>query len=400
MASGGTSFKYVIIGGGIAGASAIAGIRDIDPDGAILLICSEPHLPYHRPPLSKGLWLGKKTVNDIFADPAGDYEARGVTIVTADPAEHVDTRDKTIVCASRRSSTYETLLIATGGSPRTLSGGQAGITYYRYLDDYVSLKKELVPGKSVVIVGGGFIGSEMAAVLSACGVGVTMICPDAHPCAAVFPASLGASVQARFEMAGIRILANDRAIGFDLTGSRPVTRTLSGQSLASDCIIAGIGIMPSTDIAETAGILCDNGIVVDEHLQTSDPGVFAAGDVARFPYHALSSLMRVEHWDNAVSQGRLAGRNMAGAHEAYEHMPYFFSDMFEYGYEAVGDVNTSYDTVEDWQTEYEKGVIYYVKNGKCVGILLFNVWDKCDAARAIIKEGSSRPASALRGAIR
>jgi 3-phenylpropionate/trans-cinnamate dioxygenase ferredoxin reductase subunit len=146
--------------------------------------------------------------------------------------------------------------------------------------------------------------------------------------------------------------------------------------------------------------LCDHGIVVNEQLQSSDPDVFAAGDVARFPYHALSSLLRVEHWDNAMSQGKCAGRNMAGAHEPYSHMPYFFSDLFEYGYEAVGDVNSLYDTVEDWQKEYEKGVLYYLKNGRCVGVLLFNVWDRLDTARAVIRDGATGSAAALRGAIR
>jgi 3-phenylpropionate/trans-cinnamate dioxygenase ferredoxin reductase component len=393
-------FKYVIVGGGVAGASAVAGIRDIDASSAILLICSEPHLPYHRPPLSKGLWLGKKSVNDIFVNPETYYETNKVALVNGNPAERLDARNKTVTCASGTEYSYGSLLIATGGTPRTFSGGQAGINYYRYLDDYVSLRKELVAGKSVVIAGGGFIGSEMAAVLSACGVGVTMVVPERYLCASVFPVSLGTAVLARFARAGIRILTEDKPLGFDMTGTRPVTRTVRGETIVSDCIIAGIGLMPSSEIAEKAGLLCDNGIVVNERLQTSAPDVYAAGDVARFPYHALSSLMRMEHWDNAVSQGRLAGRNMAGAQEAYGHMPYFFSDLFEYGYEAVGDVSPSSDTIEDWQKEHEKGVIYYVKNNRCVGVLLFNVWDKCDAARAIIRAGTSQPVSALRGAIR
>ncbi len=399
MATNENFFTYIIVGGGVAGASAIAGIRDVDKSGTILLLCSEPHLPYHRPPLSKGLWLGKKAVGDIFVNPVGYYEDNGVSLVNGNPAEKLDARNKTVACASGAVYSYTSLLIATGGTPRTFSGGQAGINYYRYLDDYVSLKKELVPGKSVVVAGGGFIGSEMAAVLSACGVGVTMVFPERYPCASVFPASLGKAVLARFARAGIRMLTEDKPLGFDLTGARPAARTLRGEAIATDCIIAGIGMRPSSEIAERAGLLCDNGIVVNEHLQTSDPDVYAAGDVARFPYHALSSLMRVEHWDNAVSQGRLAGRNMAGAQEAYAHMPYFFSDLFEYGYEAVGDVNPSFDTIEDWQKEHEKGVIYYVKNNRCVGVLLFNVWDKCDAARAIIQAGPAQPVSALRGAI-
>jgi NADPH-dependent 2,4-dienoyl-CoA reductase/sulfur reductase-like enzyme len=306
--------------------------------------------------------------------------------------------NKTALCSSGAEYSFQKLLIATGGAPKTLPGGQAGISYFRYLDDYDSLRRELVPGKSAVIVGGGFIGSEMAAALSANKIGVTMLFPGRYPCEAVFPPSLGEVVRSRFERAGIRMLTEQKPVGFDLSGTRPATRTQSGEKIESDCIIAGIGIRPSAEIAEKAGIVCDNGVVVNEQLQSSAPDIYAAGDVARFPYHALSSLMRVEHWDNAIFQGKCAGRNMAGAHEAYTHMPYFFSDLFEYGYEAVGDVNASYDTVEDWQKEYDKGVVYFVKNQRCVGVFLLNVWDKCDAARAVITDGAV--GSALRGAIR
>ncbi len=391
-------YKYVIVGGGIAGASAIEGIREIDNSGRILLICGEPHLPYHRPPLSKGLWLGKKKVEDIFAHDGGFYESNGVTIVSANPAETISVRDKTVHCVNGTAFSYGSLLVATGGSPRTFSGGQAGIGYYRYLDDYVSLRRELMPGKAVAIVGGGFIGSEMAAVLSATGIFVTMIFPEKSLCPAVFPASLAGAVRARFEKAGVRILAEDKPKVFNMSGSQPVIETVKGESIKADCIIAGLGINPATQIAEKAGLDCDNGIVVNERLQTSQPDVYAAGDVARFPYPVLATRVRVEHWDNALSQGRLAGRNMAGAGESYTHMPYFFSDLFEYGYEAVGDVDASYETVEDWQKENEKGVIYYLKDSRCVGVLLLNVWDKCDAAREIIRGRSS--ASVVRGAIR
>lgn len=400
MAANKLHFKYVIVGGGVAGASAVEGIREVDNDGTILIICSEPQLPYNRPPLSKGLWLGKKSLADIFVHDAAFYESMKVTVENSDPAESIDARNKTVVCSSGTSFFYDSLLIATGGTPRTFSGGQAGIEYYRYLDDYVSLRKELTPGKTAVVIGGGFIGSEMAAVLSANEIGVTMIFPDLYPCAAVFPPSLGKAVMARFAAAGIRLIPSDKAISFNVGGNQPVVTTARGETIVSDCIIAGIGILPSTEIAENAGLRCDNGIVVDEQLRTSDSNIFAAGDVARFPYAALGELMRVEHWDNAVMQGRLAGKNMAGAHEPYTHLPYFFSDLFEFGYEAVGDVNSSYEIFEDWVTENKKGVMYYLKNQRCVGVLLLNVWDKCDAAREIIKAGKRQPAMALRGAIR
>jgi|WetSurMetagenome_2_1015567.scaffolds.fasta_scaffold03038_6 3-phenylpropionate/trans-cinnamate dioxygenase ferredoxin reductase component len=393
-------FRYVIVGGGLAGASAVAGIREIDKNSPVLLMCSEPHFPYHRPPLSKGLWLGKKSVDDIYVNPAGYYEANGVTLISGHPAERVDARNKTVSCGNGLIYSYDSLLIATGGTPRTFSGGQAGVSYFRYLDDYTSLRKELVPGKSALVIGGGFIGSEMAAALSACGIKVTMLFPEKYPCASVFPESLGKAVLDRFVRAGVSVFSEDKPRGFDLSGRHGASvGTEKGETLAADCIIAGIGIRPSIEIAEKAGLLCDNGIVVNERLQTSDPNIFAAGDVARFPYHALSSLVRLEHWDNALAQGRLAGRNMAGAHDAYTYMPYFFSDIFEYGYEAVGEINPALDTIEDWRKDREKGVVYYLKNDRCVGVLLFNVWEKVDAARELIKAGPAQPVAALRGAI-
>jgi NADPH-dependent 2,4-dienoyl-CoA reductase/sulfur reductase-like enzyme len=400
MAANRIHFKYVIVGGGVAGASAVDGIREVDKNGTILIICSEPQLPYNRPPLSKGLWLGKTSLADIFVHDAAFYESMKVTVENGDPAESIDARKKTVICSSRTSYSYDSLLVATGGTPRTFSGGQAGIEYYRYLDDFVSLHKELTPGKTAAVIGGGFIGSEMAVVLSANGIGVTMVFPDPYPCAAVFPPSLGTAVMARFAAAGIRLLPSDKAVSFNVGGNQPVITTAQGETIVSDCIIAGIGILPSTEIAENAGLRCDNGIVVDEQLCTSDHSIFAAGDVARFPCTALGSLIRVEHWDNAVMQGRLAGRNMAGAHDPYTHLPYFFSDLFKFGYEAVGDVNASYEVFEDWITKSEKGVIYYLKDQRCVGVLLLNVWEKCDAAREIIRAGKRQPATDLRGCIR
>jgi NADPH-dependent 2,4-dienoyl-CoA reductase/sulfur reductase-like enzyme len=164
-------------------------------------------------------------------------------------------------------------------------------------------------------------------------------------------------------------------------------------------LIVGVGIMPSTELAEGAGLELSNGVVVDELLRTSSLDIYAAGDNAFFPYQALGRRMRIEHWDNAVTQGKWVGRNMAGTAEPYTHMPYFFSDLFEFGYEAVGDVDSRLSTYADWQKENDTGVIYYLEDGKVRGMMMCNVWEKVDVARDMIRRGERVSVESLRGAL-
>ncbi len=182
-------------------------------------------------------------------------------------------------------------------------------------------------------------------------------------------------------------------------GNTFITQTERGEQIESDLVVIGIGIVPAVELAEGAGLETGNGIVVNEYLQTSHADIYAAGDNALFPYQALGQQMRIEHWDNALNQGKWAGRNMAGAREPFTYMPYFYSDLFEFGYEAVGDVNTELDTFADWQKENDTGVIYYLKDGKVRGAMMCNVWGKLDAARDLIRKGERMTSDDLRGAI-
>jgi NADPH-dependent 2,4-dienoyl-CoA reductase/sulfur reductase-like enzyme len=268
------------------------------------------------------------------------------------------------------------------------------------LDDYLRLRKESTEGKSAVVIGGGFIGSEMAAALALNKINVTMVFPEAYLVSRVFPESLGKAIQHQYRARGITILANDRPTGFSKNGSRFVTYTVSGKKIESDLVIVGIGIAPSLELPKKAGLQTANGIIVDEYLQASLPDIYAAGDIAFFRYQALGKQARVEHWDNALNQGKWAGRNMAGAHEPYTYMPYFFSDLFEFGFEAVGEVDSSLETVFDWQKENDTGVIYYMKDGKVRGAMMCNVWDKVEQARALIRRAEPMAPEQLRNAIR
>lgn len=387
-------FAHVIVGGGLAAASAAEGIRELNPSDPVLILGQENHLPYDRPPLSKKLWFGKKKVADIFLHDAEFYTGKGIDVRPGTQVIAIDPQRREVRDTNGSSYKFEKLLLATGGNPRLLSipgGTLEEICYYRTLDDYSRLRGEVGEGKSAVVIGGGFIGSEIAAALCSNQVSVTMIFPDSYLVQRVFPEGLGRAMQEQFANRGIQILSGDTPMSFEKRGGRFVTRTRAGKSIESDFVIVGVGIQPSTALASAAGLTVDNGILVNEFLQTTHPDIFAAGDNANFPYSALNQRMRVEHWDNALNQGKQAGRNMAGANESYDYMPYFFSDLFEFGYEAVGEVDSRLETFADWQKENDTGVIYYHRNGIIRGAMMCNVWGKVDWARSLIRAGEKIP---------
>jgi len=395
-------FDYVIVGGGLAGASAVQGIRELDTQGSILLVGEETHLPYDRPPLSKKLWFGKARVEDIFIHDQRFYDDLGVSMMLGTRVEKLDVQEKSITVANGGRYGFGKLLLATGTKPRRIAipgGDLEGICYYRTLDDYLRMKNESKVRKSVLIVGGGFIGSELAAALNS-GLEVAMIFPSATICQRVLPEKLGLAVQQHFQERGIRVMPADFPTAISKSGDKFRTETASGKSLESDLVIIGIGVDPSIGLAQEAGLKVGNGIVVNEYLESSHPGIHAAGDNAFFPYRALGHGMRIEHWDNALSQGKLAGRNMAGAHEAFTYQPYFFSDLFEFGYEATGEVDASFEIFADWQKENHTGVIYYLRDERVRGVMMCNVWDRLDVARELIRKNERVSPESLRGFIR
>lgn len=394
--------KYVIVGGALAGASAIEGIRKRDAAGSILLLGRESDLPYDRPPLSKKLWFGTMKPEEALLHDAAFYTAQKVDLALGVEVTGLDAPGKTVADGGGNQHRYDKLLLATGGVPRRLSipGGDApGICYYRYLSDYHRIRQEAGDGKSVVVIGGGFIGSELAAALSTNRLDVTMVFQDPYLAARVFPEGLGRAIQESYRSRGVTVLAGDEPVAVEKQGSRFVTRTKNGKRMESDILIVGVGIEPSTGLAQSAGLTLENGIAVNEYLQTSDPNIYAAGDNAFYPCPVLGIKRRIEHWDNARAQGEHAGLNMAGANEPFTYLPFFFSDLFEFGYEAVGDVDARLETFADWQTENETGVIYYLKDGKVRGAMMCNVWDKVDAARELIAKGETVTREGLKGAI-
>jgi len=397
------SYTYIIVGAGLAGGCAAGAIRQSDEKDSILLIGDEKHLPYDRPDLSKKLWFGKKKLEQIFLHDQKFYEKNEIQVILGSRIVELDAKLKSIKDDKGNTYRYDKLLLATGGVPRTLAipgGDLEGICYFRYLDDYLRIRKEAKEGKSAVVIGGGFIGSEIAAALNINQVNVSMVFPEPYLVQRVFPDYLGNAIQQRYIERGVGILNSDKPSSFAKNGDKFITRTDNEKQIESDLLIVGIGIMPVINLAQQAGLKIGNGIVVNEYLQTSDPDIYAAGDNAFFPYQALGQNMRIEHWDNAVNQGKWAGRNMAGAHEQFDYMPYFYSDLFEFGYEAVGDVDSQLETFADWQKENDTGVIYYLKEEKVRGLMMCNVWGKVDAARELIKKGERVRPENLAGIIR
>lgn len=387
------SCDYLIIGGGMAAAAA-HGIREHDKKGSISLLGAEAHPPYDRPPLTKDLWTGKKKTQDIWRDIEGDR----ATCIPGRHAVKLDPPSKIVTDDRGDEYSYGKLLIATGGTPRRIAGLEGDrVLYYRTLDDYHALRDAIRKGMRVAVIGGGFIGSEIAAALAMSDCKVTQLIGEDAIGARVYPAALAASVTDYFRDRGVDVRTGAKVTGGEV-GDEGVTLALQGGvEVEAEWVVAGMGITPNLQLARDAGLDVGDGILVDEQLRTSAQDIWAAGDAANYPDATLAERRRVEHEDAALTMGEHAGANMAGAGKPYTHLPYFYSDLFELGYEAVGDLDARMQTIEDWKEPYREGVVYYLKNNRVRGVLLWNVWDQKDNARKLIAEKGPFDAAALKG---
>jgi NADPH-dependent 2,4-dienoyl-CoA reductase/sulfur reductase-like enzyme len=389
--------QYLIIGGGMTADAAAKGIREVDPTGSVGLIGSELDPPYDRPPLSKKLWKGKPFESIWRGTPEKE-----VTLYLGRTVQSLDLQAKVATDDRGDTYTYEKLLLATGGAPRRLSFGGQDVIYFRTVQDYRKLRALSEERQHFAIIGGGFIGSEVAAALAMNGKQVTLLLPQEGIGWRLFPPGLSHFVTDYYRQKGVRVLSGTRVGGMRTAGGQSFLETSGVRNdeqpeIVADAVVAGIGILPNVELAEQAGLEVEKGILVDEYLRASHPDIYAAGDVASFYNPALGGRMRVEHEDNALTMGRAAGRNMAGAAEHYAHLPYFYSDLFDLGYEAVGETDPRLELVEDWQEPFRKGVVYYLREGRVRGVLLWNVWDQVPNARRIIAEPGPFRAEDLRG---
>lgn len=388
-------YKYLIIGGGMAAASAVNGIREIDSTGSIGLISAEADAPYNRPPLSKGLWKGA-ALDSVWRDMKKNNVEFHLGVIV----KEINPQKKSVVCDNGEAYGYEKLLLATGVRPRRFPFGDDSIMYFRTLSDYRKLRALTETAKRIVVIGGGFIGSEIAAALSMNGKAVTMIFLGESIGDRIFPRELSQFINQFYKQKGVEVFSGEKITGLEKKNNQYSVKTANQKDIIADGVVAGIGSLPNIELALAAKIKTEEGILVNEVLRTSNLNIYAAGDVATFYNPSLEKQIRVEHEDNANTMGRAAGRNMAGKDDPYHHLPFFYSDMFELGYEAVGELDSRLETFSDWKKPFDEGVVYYLKNDRVRGVLLWNVWGQVDAARELIAEPGPFKPSNLKGRLK
>jgi 3-phenylpropionate/trans-cinnamate dioxygenase ferredoxin reductase subunit len=338
-----TERVMAIVGAGHVGGRAAQTLREAGWRGRIALIGAERHLPYERPPLSKALLTGERSAEQCALRTLDAWREDGIEHIVA-TARALNPVARTIELGDGTSLAYEALLLATGGYARRLAipgasaAEGAGVLCLRTLDDAAAIGPRLTPGSSIVVVGGGFIGLEVAASARARGCGVTVIEGGGRLLGRAVPAAIAAQAHALHERNGVRILLNCVPQAFERGADGTLAVALeSGETLDADTVIAGIGIEPADELARAAGIEVERGIVVDEELATSARGVYAAGDVAVFPSRFGSHRIRQETWHNAETQARVAAHNMLGAHDAYRELPWFWSDQYDHQLQVAGE---------------------------------------------------------------
>jgi len=385
-------YPYLIIGGGMTGVAAIRGIRKMDADGAIGMISNEAYPPYKRPFLSKALWQGVP-----YAKVWSEIDMKHVDLHLARYVIRIDREKKQVVDDQGTTYCFDKLLLATGVSARHLPLDEKGLIYFRGIDDYLKLKQQAEQKQHIAVIGGGFIGTEIASALVSNSNSVTMIFPEESIGIRTYPRALSHFLNRYYQSRGVNIVNNDTPVAITKEADGYKIRTHSNKFLNVDAVVAGVGTASNTDLAELSGLQIDNGIVVNELLQTSDPSIYAAGDVANFFNPALKIRTRVEHEDNANVMGEAAGVNMAGGSLPYDHLPFFYSDLFDLGYEAVGILDSTMEMVEDWQEGFRKGVVYYLEHKRVRGVLLWNTWGHIDEARALIADQGTFTPQSLTG---
>jgi 3-phenylpropionate/trans-cinnamate dioxygenase ferredoxin reductase subunit len=394
--------QVVVVGASLAGASAVQALREHGYDGSVVLVGDEPERPYERPPLSKGYLLGSEERESAFVPPAGWYDEHDVELRLATEVTAVDRAAHQVVTASGERLGYDRLLLATGSSPRRLAvpgGDLEGVLYLRRLADSDRLRDAFAAAGRVAIVGAGWIGLETAAAARAAGLEVTLLEGAALPLLRV----LGPEVATVFADLH-RAHGVDLRLGVtvaELTGrDGAVTgvRLGDGTVVPADLVVVGVGIAPNDLLAREAGLAVSNGITVDQWLRTSDPDVFAAGDVADAYHPTLGRHIRVEHWANARRQGAAAAATMLGGSTPYDRLPYFFSDQYDLGMEYTGYVEPGgYDAVvlrgDPASGEF---VAFWLSGGRVLAGMNVNVWDVAADIEALVRSGTAVDVDQLR----
>ena len=391
--------KYVILGGGMVAGYAAKELveRGLKP-GELVIVSSDSALPYERPPLSKGFLSGKDSADGILINPADWYREHGIDVKLRTLVAKVDPSSKSLRTSSGEQIGFENLLIATGAQPRKLdSPGKdlAGVFYLRSMGDSENIRSKASEAKKAVVIGGGFIGMEVASVLAQKNIETTLVIREDRVCSRVFSPEISAFFDNYYSSRGVHIVKNTGVTALNGAGSVQAAKLSDGQQVACDLVVAGIGVSPTTDTFEH-GLRVENGSVVNEFLETEIAGIYAAGDVANYPDRIFDKRRRVEHWDNAVSQGQHWARVVTGDRQPFVHVPYFFSDVFDLSYELWGDSEGSTDVAIRGDAHTSSFSAWWLKDSRVVAAFVMNRPDEeRNVAPEWIKTGHKVAASRL-----
>ena len=387
--------RVTVVGGGLAAASAVDELRSNGHDGSIDVFCAEPHLPYERPPLSKSVLLGESEEESVFVHDRAWYDDRDVTLHLGTTVTGID-RTRQAVTADGLSVDFDRLVLATGASPRRLAmADQSGarVLYLRTLEDNRRLREAFGSAGRIVIIGGGWIGLEVAAAARTAGLEVTVVEMQDLPLRGVLGPEV-ARVFADLHLEhGVDLRLGVGVDGIDADGDGAAEVRLSdGTTLPADLVVVGIGVQPEVGLARAAGLAVEDGVLVDGRLRTSDPNVFAVGDIAGHDHPVLRRRIRVEHWDNAIHQARAAARVILGGDAPYERLPYFFTDQYDLGMEYVGSVGPDGydDVVLRGDVDGRVFSAFWLKGGRVLAGMHANDWDMIDPIRGVVGQDVDR----------
>ncbi|MEM9622932.1 MAG: FAD-dependent oxidoreductase [Pseudomonadota bacterium] len=359
----------VIIGAGHAAGQAAASLRQEKYEGPITIIGDEPHIPYQRPPLSKGYLSGEQGLDRVYLRPQKFYDDKDINLLLGVTATAIDRAAKAVQLDNGEAVSYDKLIISTGSRPRILNidgSDLEGIHYLRTIADVDAIRAAMQPGKNLVITGGGYIGLEVAAVGIEQGMNVRVLEMEERILQRVTTPEMSAYYHQLHTGRGVHIHTSTGVTGF--AGDGKVSRVLCGDTgeFDADLVVVGIGIIPNTELAEAAGLTCDNGIVVDDHCQTSDPDIYAAGDCTNHPNPLLNRRLRLESVPNAMEQARVCVSNMLGGDKVYAAMPWFWSDQYELKLQMVGFSADGDQQVVRGDMDANQFAVFYLKDGAVV----------------------------------
>ena len=386
-------FDYLLVGGGMASAHAAEGIRELDKTGSIGIISSDIDKPYTRPALTKKLWTDEDfTVEDVVFDT---IEETNATFIPNTDVTSIDKDNRTVTTENGDTYTYKKLLLATGGEPQRIDGPEDDRVFaFRTLENYRRLRSLAGKGKHAIVVGGSYIGTELAANLKLNETDVTFIYPQDMLSGNRFPEELAREYENTYREHGIKLMSGTKAESYSVDDDKLVVTLDNGETVEGDILVLGLGVDPRLSLAKEAGLEVDDGVIADEYLRTSDPNIYAAGDIVSYPDRILGRT-RIEHVDHSRQSGTQVGKIMAGSNEPYTHTPYFYSDVFDMSWEAIGTLDPELDYFID---EVEGGkVVYFLKEDKPVGIITWQIEADLDEVREVLKNPPT--SSELRGRI-